>query len=393
MKKITLAIFTFIIATSLLTSCSNEEIDPALNTDPEVQCIAPNYFQVSDFIDGTNVNLTWVPGANETSWEIEYGLSGFSLGSGTLVASTTHNITIAGLTSTNSYQFYLRSKCSTTDFSSYVGPIAINSSTNDSCLMPTNLSAVRFASNLSQINLNWTAIGEATSWEIQYGPQGFVPGNGNSTLTTTNSFQFTGMSLMSAYDFYVRAVCSATENSNWTPVVTVPAVTSPPITNYAFMGANVYNVQRNGLRPLLYGFTQGTSIDYFDSSEAPYLKMQGNSNYQNPTITPGTFEINIRIPQSQWHPGTYALQGDIDVIRDGNNSYVHFIQFPAGFVVSGATISNGTITVTEFNTTTRRITGTFSFDYISLYNDGTSSSLGHVTNGTFDYPLDDDFFD
>lgn len=393
MKKITFAIFAMIVASKLFISCANEEIDPAFNDDPQVQCVAPNYFQASDFIDDTNVNLNWIAGADESAWEVEYGISGFALGTGTVVSSAVHNLTISGLDSNNSYQFYLRSKCSVDDFSSFVGPISVNSSTDDSCLRPVNIAAVRSTTSPSQISLNWTAIGEATSWEIQYGLHGFTVGNGSIAISTTNSFQFTDMSITSSYDFYIRATCSATENSEWTSAVTVLPVSAPPVVTNAFMGANVYNVQRNGLKPLLYGFTQGTSIDYFDSSEAPYLKIQGNSNYQNPTITPGTFEINIRIPQSQWHPGTYPLQGDIDVIRDGNNSYVHFIQFPANLVVSGATISNGTITVTEFNTSTRRIRGTFSFDYISLYNDGTSSSLEHVTNGTFDYPLDDDFFD
>lgn len=122
----------FLVALALIftafnfTSCDNEPLDSAIVPNPEPGCVKPTSFQASNFI-GTNVNLSWVAGSDETSWEVQYGPTGFAIGSGTSVFSETTNVTITGLVSTNTYQFYVRSNCSENEVSSWVGPIPVNS--------------------------------------------------------------------------------------------------------------------------------------------------------------------------------------------------------------------------------------------------------------------------
>lgn len=124
-----LAAFALILTAFNFTSCDNEPLDSAIDPNPEpAGCVQPASFQASNFI-GTNVNLSWVAGADESSWEVQYGPTGFAIGSGTSVFSETTNVTIPSLVATNTYHFYVRSNCSENEVSSWIGPISVGTST------------------------------------------------------------------------------------------------------------------------------------------------------------------------------------------------------------------------------------------------------------------------
>lgn len=73
----------------------------------------------------TTINLAWSAGGTETTWEIQYGTAGFNIGTGTTVVSTTTTRQITGFSVTSGYDFYVRAKCTATEFSSWVGPINV----------------------------------------------------------------------------------------------------------------------------------------------------------------------------------------------------------------------------------------------------------------------------
>lgn len=66
-------------------------------------------------------------------------------------------------------------------------------------------------------DLKWDSYNNSNpiSWEIQYGPSGFVPGTGTTQFVQADSVTVTGLSPFSNYDFYVRAICSVTDTSSW----------------------------------------------------------------------------------------------------------------------------------------------------------------------------------
>jgi len=68
---------------------------------------------------------------------------------------------------------------------------------------------------VTSVDLGWTENGTATSWEVEYGPAGFVPGAGTSVITATNPHNLTGLTGATSYDFYVRAVCGPADSSLW----------------------------------------------------------------------------------------------------------------------------------------------------------------------------------
>ncbi len=83
----------------------------------------PPKTQVVSGITATSAQLGWTEQGSAVTWDIEYGSSGFTQGSGTTVSGVTSNpYTLSGLSASTSYDWYVRSKCSSTDSSAWVGP-------------------------------------------------------------------------------------------------------------------------------------------------------------------------------------------------------------------------------------------------------------------------------
>jgi Secretion system C-terminal sorting domain/GEVED domain/Fibronectin type III domain len=72
----------------------------------------------------TGANVTWSPVGTETAWDIQYGVTGFTLGSGTIVTDVAaSNYTLSGLASGTVHQFYVRANCASED-SLWAGPFS-----------------------------------------------------------------------------------------------------------------------------------------------------------------------------------------------------------------------------------------------------------------------------
>jgi hypothetical protein len=84
-------------------------------------CTAPNTLTASN-ITTSSADLGWVAGGTETAWNIEYGVTGFAQGTGTIVAATTNPYSLTGLTAATAYDYYIQSDCGGGDTSVYVGP-------------------------------------------------------------------------------------------------------------------------------------------------------------------------------------------------------------------------------------------------------------------------------
>ncbi|UPQ80773.1 GEVED domain-containing protein [Flavobacterium azooxidireducens] len=104
-------------------------------------CLPPTAFTAN--VLGDSVNLNW--SSTGSDFQIEYGLSGFTLGTGTTVLASGISTTIEELTLEQAYQTYIRQDCGVDGFSSWVGPITFtpsNSVTNTSGNISTLLVAV-----------------------------------------------------------------------------------------------------------------------------------------------------------------------------------------------------------------------------------------------------------
>ena len=84
------------------------------------------------------------------------------------------------------------------------------------CRKPMNFTVV--GTTTTDAILSWTEMGTATTWNIEYGPTGFTPGQGTTEIATTNPYTVTGLTTATAYDFYIQADCGGGDVSEWSSV-------------------------------------------------------------------------------------------------------------------------------------------------------------------------------
>jgi len=99
-------------------------------------CLSPNFLNAGN-ITPNSADLLWQAGGNENSWNLEWGISGFTLGSGTLVNGlTSTNYSLNSLSNNTSYDFYVQAICDSNTNSTWSGPYTFNTnniSTGASC--------------------------------------------------------------------------------------------------------------------------------------------------------------------------------------------------------------------------------------------------------------------
>ena len=81
------------------------------------------------------------------------------------------------------------------------------------CVAPNTLSS----SNLAATSADISWVSDGTSFNIEYGPEGFTQGSGTTDTSTTTSFSLSGLSSNTSYDVYVQTDCSGGGNglSDW----------------------------------------------------------------------------------------------------------------------------------------------------------------------------------
>jgi len=122
------------------------------------------------------------------------------------------------------------------------------------CPRPSNLFANY--NTPTNVTLSWTENGAATQWEVLAVPAntGAPTSTSTGTLTSSNPYVFDSLTAAD-YVFYVRAVCSSSDNSNWsnpytftmpaclTPTVNVTNVSAySAVVNWTALGSTPYEV-------------------------------------------------------------------------------------------------------------------------------------------------------
>ena len=126
------------------------------------------------------------------------------------------------------------------------------------CLAPSGLKAINMGQN--SVTLLWTPANGEQAWEIAYGTDYFDPDSTeNICVANTNPFTLTGLSDGTFYGFYVRAVCSPGEYSEWSPL------------GYAFTRCAPVSVVGQPYQESFDSYTTGISTSAYTPIEYPYI--------------------------------------------------------------------------------------------------------------------------
>lgn len=142
---------------------------------------------------------------------IEYGLSGFALGNGTLLENVEGNVLVEGLEAATSVDFYLQDVCENGDLSTWVGPFTFST---ESCRPPMDI-------NVEDITVNgvtfvWSSSDNATAYNIEWGFPEFELGLGVSINDIEeSSYRLEGLPSGTDLEFYVQSVCGDAGESEW----------------------------------------------------------------------------------------------------------------------------------------------------------------------------------
>ena len=147
----------------------------------------------------SSVKLSWNAGGDETKWQIEYGPSGFTPGTGTTIDVTSNPYTLSGLNPETHYDAYVSALCGVQS-STLTGPTTF---TTLDFLPPTNLTNSNVLSE--SVELSWTSGSGELEWQIEYGPAGFTLGDGTTIDVTSNPYILFGLTNLTSYDAYVAA--------------------------------------------------------------------------------------------------------------------------------------------------------------------------------------------
>ncbi len=83
------------------------------------------------------------------------------------------------------------------------------------CSEPFNISTTRYTHE--EIDLVWESEDDVSEWEIEYGPTGFIRGNGLTKDATDKNSLITNLSPDMEYDFYISSKCDTGNFNNYAP--------------------------------------------------------------------------------------------------------------------------------------------------------------------------------
>jgi len=191
-------------------------------------CEAPTALTATS-VTAAGATLGWTAGATETLWNVEYGVTGFTHGTGTTVTGVTNPYPVTGLIQNTTYQFYVKADCGGSGLSAWAGPFSFT--TLYSCPKPTVPTVTNVLA--TSADLGWTAGGTETAWIVYYKTAAATDYT-EVTGVTTNPYTLGGLTANTNYIFKVKANCSVSDTSyvSVTKTFTTPcsAISSFPYT-------------------------------------------------------------------------------------------------------------------------------------------------------------------
>ncbi len=320
-------------------------------------CAVPTALAVQN-LAYTSVDLSWATGGSSL-WNVEYGVTGFTPGTGVIVKANTSNpFSVTGLTDNTVYQFYVQDSCMNVGTSIWAGPFSFTTLQITPCVAPTGFTAL---AGYSDIQLSWIT-GGSNEWNIEYGPTGFTPGTGTKlSNVSSNPLAINGLSSTTTYDFYVQDTCNSINASAWVGPITA-ATQAVPVSASAGAGTALYFAGTSANEHLNMGSGINTAIDTTDFTIEWWMKGEamssdpaiiGNKNWNsgtNPGIivartSASTIKVNTQIPGGSRTDMTVAVPGlqsawnHIALVYDRHSTHPDYKVYVNGVVADSVSLA------------------------------------------------------
>jgi large repetitive protein len=293
---------------------------------PAITCPTPSALAASNPTT-TSINLAWTENGAATTWEVQYGAPGFSVGTGTSVIANTNNpFTVPSLTPSTTYDFYVRAFCGAGDTSYW----SLKTTATTACL-PFSLPITEGFESSTSIPGCWSTTTTAANYTVL------------ATAGTYPTCTAHGGTNMLYYNSY--SISSGNNAVLFSPLLTV---TGTPITvsywQYRDPGYDTY-------------LTEGVEVFYNTNASLTGATSLGfTSRY---FATAGWYNITYTIPAGLTGNAyimfkTNSLYGNNQYIDDIDIHYsVAVCAIPTNLAVSGITSSTANATWTAGGTETQ----------------------------------------
>jgi len=202
--------------------------DATITCAPAPSCNAPTALTVAN-TTATTANLGWTSTA--ASWDIEWGITGFTpTGTPTIIGTTTNPHNLSGLTAATSYDFYVKADCAANGVSTWAGPFSFSTTPindNISDAIPLTLGLGACATPVTGTNAGATDSGTPHSCASYNGGDvwyyAIVPAGGILSVEATITTGFTDGG-MEAYSGPSSALVSINCDDDDSPSGAMPAI-------------------------------------------------------------------------------------------------------------------------------------------------------------------------
>ena len=177
---------------------------------------APHCGQVTDLVANsigfTTATVSWTPQGNEPRWEVHLRGEGTNLT--TIVDST--GIAFTGLAHSTTYACIVRALCDDTLTGDWSDTLLF---TTSACVPVTHVTVTGITATSAVVS--WQPPLGQTRWLLNYGRANFLQGEGTEVPVTGDpAYILEGLSPLTDYDVYIRAICNDGNLSLWSDRVT-----------------------------------------------------------------------------------------------------------------------------------------------------------------------------
>lgn len=337
-------------------------------------------------ITATSADLGWFTNTGSSNWQIEWGAQGFAQGTGTVVVTGTNPHPLSGLTQNTTYDYYIRTICGAGDSSIVAGPYSFTTLAN--CPFPSALTATNITA--TSADFGWTENGTATSWQVEYGAQGFTQGTGTFAVSSSNPYNASSLTSGTSYSFYVRAICGAGDSSAWVGpfnFATLCAVYTPAyLEDFSTFVPNCWDEAGDGFPsagPSNVGTGEWNHTGYLNTGSGNAAKINLYDTGTNDWLIAPTFDLSSGSWELVINAGVTNYNGS-NAIAMGSDDTVQVL-----VSTNGGTTWAPIYTWDAANAPTN--TGNMYTIDISAYNSATTQFAIWATEGTTNDPEDYDF--